>query len=126
MTTPVIMPVAEVADRWTIALLKQRHQAGEACELAAQVQYYASGIDWDNAALKQLIDDLYEINALQWDTEDAIRTGAMDDCDLAEIGRLALRVRDINRKRCLVKNAITKLLGEGFLEIKKNYGVDAG
>jgi hypothetical protein len=125
MPTPVITPIAEVCDRWTIAKLKQKYKAGDPAELQRQVDYYAAGIDWDRADLMKLLDDLYEINALQWSTEDALRTGEMDECDLAEIGRLALRVRNLNRTRCTVKNRITELMLDGFMDVKVGYGMGA-
>lgn len=123
MPVAVITPISEVCDRWTIAVLKKnRVKDDDPIELQRQVDYYAAGIDWENPDLRHLIDQLYEINALQWDTEGALRRGEMDECDLAEIGRLALQVRNLNRKRCSVKNSIVKLTGDGFTEVKVNYG----
>ena len=65
------------------------------------------------------IDKLYEINGELWDTEGDIRNGV--DMPLEEIGRLALKCRDINCKRNEIKAEVVDTFSEGFKEIKINY-----
>lgn len=122
MTIPIVMPTAEVVDRYTIALLKrERATEDDPDKLEQQVKFYAAGIDFSNLHLLELLEDLHEINGLLWDTEGAIRRGEEDTLSADEICRLALRVRDLNRKRCAIKNLIIDLTGEGFREMKVNY-----
>ena len=65
------------------------------------------------------IDKLYEINGELWETEGDIRKGVA--MPLEKIGRLALKVRDLNCKRNEIKAEIVDTFSEGFKEIKINY-----
>lgn len=119
---PITLQISEVVDRYTIALLKsQRLPEGERQEFARQAEHFKAGIDFALPGMFGLADNLYEVNGLLWDTEGAIRRGEEEDLALEEIGRLALTVRDLNRKRCAIKNQITDLVGFGFRDCKCNY-----
>lgn len=120
MPQAVVMPIAEVCDRWTIAKLKQQYAAGDPAELERQVQYYAVGIDWNDVLLTRLTADLYATNDCQWQAEDAIRKGELDN-NLLEVGRQALIVRNMNRIRVQIKNQINEHVRQSFHEIKKDY-----
>lgn len=121
MPTPIIMPIAEVADRFTIALLKAERLGAEGKQFHGQADYYNAGLDHSDPQLKELVADLYEINGLMWDAEHEIRKGKDDDLGLAEIGRRALLIRDLNRRRISIKNQIAKHTGSGFQDCKMNY-----
>lgn len=124
MTKPIITPIAEVADRYTIARLKaERLDASEVdlLEMQRQVEYYQNGLDLSDPALSALVNDLYAINAQVWDAEHEIRKGQDETVGFDEIGRRALRVRDLNRLRVKAKNDITELTGDGFKDCKMNY-----
>jgi hypothetical protein len=54
-----------------------------------------------------------------WDTEKDIRNDV--DMPLKEVGRLALKVRDLNCERNEIKAEIVDVFAEGFKEIKINY-----
>ena len=69
--------------------------------------------------IASFIDRLYEINGELWDTEGDIRKGV--EMPLEEIGRLALKVRDLNCTRNEIKAEIVDTFSEGFKEIKINY-----
>ena len=122
MAIPIIMSIAEVADRYTIAMLKREHSPDKTKQLQEQVDYSAAGLDFDDEELMTIVDQLYEVNKMLWDTEDGIRTGALDDADPAVIGRLAMQVRDLNTTRCDIKNVIIEHTQNGFKETKINYG----
>ena len=118
------MPLPEVADRYTIAKLKSERLGADQAdpdELARQVGYYAEGLDLSDRELAGLVGELYDINGRMWDAEYAIRKGQDDDLGLEEIGRRALRIRDLNKERMAIKNRITELTGSGFREVKMNY-----
>ena len=55
-----------------------------------------------------------------WDLEAAVRQGKLDN-NLEEVGRRAIEIRDINKKRVDLKNFINRTIGEGFQDIKKNH-----
>ena len=121
---PIITPIPEVADRYTIALLKiQRLDASEidVDEMQRQIDYYKEGLDLDNPELANLIDKLYHVNGLMWDAEHAIRKGQDEGLGLEEIGTRAIHIRDLNRDRMRVKNDIIDLTGDGFKDAKMNY-----
>ena len=121
---PIITPIPEVADRYTIALLKiQRLDASEidVDEMQRQIDYYKEGLDLDNPELANLVDKLYHVNGLMWDAEHAIRKGQDEGLGLEEIGTRAIHIRDLNRDRMKVKNDIIDLTGDGFKDAKMNY-----
>jgi hypothetical protein len=122
---PVAMPICELCDRLTIARLKlERLPEDELSKegLRKQIDYYVQGIDWELVGITGLIEDLYEINGLMWDAEHDIRKGLDNDLGLEEIGRRALKTRDLNRSRVQVKNQITELAGQPeFADCKMNH-----
>ena len=121
---PIITPIPEVADRYTIAMLKiQRLDASEidVDEMQRQIDYYKEGLDLDNPELASLVDKLYHVNGLMWDAEHAIRKGQDEGLGLEEIGTRAIHIRDLNRDRMKVKNDIIDLTGDGFKDAKMNY-----
>ena len=121
---PIVTPVPEVADRYTIARLKiERLSADEIDveDMQRQIDYYEKGLDLENKELAQLVENLYDINGKMWDAEHAIRAGQDENLGLEEIGRRALHIRDLNRIRMKVKNDIIELTGDGFKDCKMNY-----
>ena len=125
MPTPITMPIPEVADRFTIAKLKSERLGHEGQAFLEQVRFYQAGLDLEDPNLVKLVEDLYEINSMMWDAEHAIRKGQDDDLGLVEIGRRALRIRDLNRKRITIKNLIAAHTRSGFQDAKMNYATEA-
>ena len=116
----ITMPIQEVIDRYTICLLKvERLPNDDVQAMKDQARYYLEGIDMDT--MSNYVTKMYKANADIWDTEHDIRKGVMDDADKAVIGELALKVRDLNCARTLVKNEIAEEFG-GFKDVKMNYG----
>jgi len=122
MVLTIPTPVAEVCDRYTIAQLKmERLPASEDPDsFAKQVGFYAGGIDWSNTTLTSLVVELYNINGKMWNAEFAIRQGQDEGLGLDEIGKRALLIRDLNKERIGIKNAICDLVGDGFKDCKMN------
>ena len=115
------MPLSEILDRYTITKLKSERTNEDVSE---ELRTYKREIDNPDYAEKSnqivsFIDKLYEINGQLWDTEGDIRKGI--EMPLEEIGRLALKVRDLNCKRNEIKAEIVDTFAEGFKEIKVNY-----
>jgi len=117
------MPISEILDRYTITKLKSERTNEDVSE---ELRIYKEEIDnpkYDDKSkeIQSFIDRLYEVNGQMWDTESGIRSGVADTLPLEEIGKLALKCRDINRVRNGIKGEIVDTFSEGFKEIKVNY-----
>jgi len=115
------MPLSEILDRYTITKLKSERTNEDVSE---ELKTYKAEIDKPIYSEKSnqiisFIDRLYGINGQLWDTEKDIRNGV--DMPLKEVGRLALKVRDLNCKRNEIKAEVVDVFAEGFKEIKINY-----
>ena len=119
------MPICELADRLTIAQLKKERLPDSEIDknnLQKQIEYFEEGVDKTNQELAKAILDLKEINGKMWDAEHAIRKGLDEDLGLSEIGRRALKIRDLNRVRVSIKNKITEIAGQPeFADCKMNH-----
>ena len=115
------MPLSEIIDRYTITKLKsERTEENVLEELEAYTQEINKYREGDKSnEIDSFIDRLYQINGQMWDTEGDIRAGV--DLPLEEIGRLAIKCRDINCVRNGVKAEIVEMFAEGFKEIAINY-----
>ena len=115
------MPLSEILDRYTITKLKSERTTENVSE---ELRTYKREIDNPKYSNKShqiifFIDRLYEINGKLWDTEGNIRKGV--EMPLEEVGKLALKVRDLNCTRNEIKAEIVDAFSEGFKEIKINY-----
>ena len=121
----VAMPICELCDRLTIAKLKlQRLPAEELNKtlLRKQIAYYETGIDHNDSKICDLIAALLDINGQMWDAEHDIRKGLDDILGLAEIGKRAIKIRNLNCIRVAIKNKITMLAGQPeFSDCKMNH-----
>ena len=117
------MPLPEVLDRISILRLKIE-RIGEP-HLIKEIETYNLALD----ELKDrniLIDDkwlldLYKINSKIWDLESDIRKGKEGKLGLEEVGRRAIAIRELNKKRVAIKNKIVEETGIGFKDIKMNH-----
>ena len=64
---------------------------------------------------------IMQINAEIWNLEHEIRNGGESKFTAEEIGKRAIRIRDLNRKRIDYKNKLTELQKQGFKENKVNH-----
>ena len=110
------MPISEIVDRYTITKLKSERTDEDVKE---ELECYLNEIKSYNADLNEYIESLYITNGKLWDTEGDIRRGT--DLPLEEIGRLALKVRDLNCDRNAIKAELVEKYAEGFKELKINY-----
>ena len=115
------MPLSEILDRYTITKLKSERTNEDVSD---ELRTYKKEVDNPDYVERSnqiisFIDRLYEINGELWDTEGDIRKGV--EMPLEEIGRLALKVRDLNCIRNEIKAEIVDTFAEGFKEIKVNY-----
>ena len=115
------MPLSEILDRYTITKLKSERTDEDVSD---ELRTYKREIDNPDYVersnqIASFIDRLYGINGQLWDTEKDIRNDV--DMPLKEVGRLALKVRDLNCERNEIKAEIVDAFAEGFKEIKINY-----
>ena len=110
------MPISEIIDRYTITKLKSERTNEDVVE---ELNFYKKELDLYKVNLDNYIELMYNINGKIWDAEGDIRKGT--DLPLEEIGRLALKVRDLNCERNSIKADIVDQFSEGFKEIKINY-----
>ena len=110
------MPISEIIDRFTITKLKSERTDED---VSKELSVYQLELEKYNVDLSNFIKRMYDINMQIWDTESDIRKGT--NLPLEEIGRLALKVRDLNCIRNGIKAEIVDAFSEGFKEIKINY-----
>ena len=115
------MPLSEILDRYTITKLKSERTDEDVSDELRTYKKEIDNLDYVERSnqIISFIDRLYEINGELWDTEGDIRKGV--EMPLEEIGRLALKVRDLNCIRNEIKAEIVDTFAEGFKEIKINY-----
>ncbi len=111
--------MSEILDRYTITKLKSERTEEDVTEELLAYESEIKAKNADPAEMQGFIDRLYEVNGDLWDVEGDIRKGV--DMPLEEVGRLALKVRDLNCKRNGVKAEVVDAFAEGFKEIKVNY-----
>ena len=111
------MPISEILDRYTITKLKSERTSEDVSEELAA--YKKEMDEYGPDQINIFIQKLYEVNGNIWDTEGDIRNGK--DLPLEEIGKLALKVRDLNCERNGVKADVVEKFSEGYKEIKINY-----
>ncbi len=111
------MPISEVADRYSIALLKRERASAdnqkEIDTLHEELITYKDSLEF---VLK-----LKEVNGKIWDLESDIRKGKEAELGLEEVGRRAIAIRELNKIRVGYKNEMVKIYGEGFEDIKMNH-----
>lgn len=119
------MPICELCDRLTIAVIKLERLPDDEINkqlLTRQIEYYQNGIDYENAKLTELIDELLTANKNMWDAEHDIRKGLDGNLGLEEIGKRAIKIRDLNRKRVAIKNRIADEVSQPeFKDCKMNH-----
>jgi uncharacterized protein YxjI len=116
------VPLSEVLDRLSILKLKLE-RIGE--EVKEEHNTYEKAVEeFKNRGIKVKDDwlkKLYEINGKIWDLEFDIRRGKEGELGLEEVGRRAILIRGLNKKRVGIKNQIAEETGLGFKDIKMNH-----
>jgi hypothetical protein len=110
-------PIIELVDRYTIARVKYRKTNGAN---QAELDFYteqiiALGVD----KIYKPLEELERIHEIIWGMEDDFKKCRIDGVELAEIGRRAIAIRDLNNHRVAFKNSIAELLNDPVREIKQ-------
>jgi len=118
------MPLPEILDRMSILKLKIE-RIGEPHLKLEMAEYEKALKDFEKTGVKinpAWIANLYEINGKIWDLESDIRRGREKELGLEEVGRRAIMIRELNKKRISVKNQVVEETGIGFRDVKMNHG----
>lgn len=111
------MSISEIADRYSICLLKSIRTDEN---MDDELRLYGEELNKYNN-MEEYTDRLYEINGDIWELESDIRKGREKELGLEEVGRRAIEIRNKNRIRVAIKNEIVDKYGEGFRDIKVNH-----
>jgi len=114
------MPVSEMADRLSIAVLKNERTPEDMTDEISQYSRELDGNLYDN--IDSFVEKLKEVNGKIWDLEADIRAGKEGELGLEEVGRRAIEIRKLNKIRVGYKNEMVELYKEGFRDIKINHG----
>lgn len=121
------MPIGEILDRYSIAILKKERANAENQQeiedLTKEIESYKST---HNEFVEELIGKLIEINGKIWDLESDIRKGKEGELGLEEVGRRAIKIREFNKIRVGYKNDTVEVFGEGYKDIKMNHASSNG
>lgn len=119
------MPICELCDRLTIVALKLERLPDSEIdkeELKKQYDYYTRGVDFNNPQICAALSELKMHNAHIWDLEYEIRKGLDEQLGYEEIGKRAVKIRDVNRLRVNLKNQISEIAGQSeFKDCKMNH-----
>lgn len=114
--------ISDILDRYSIALLKKERanaeNKSEIEELELEIEKYKSN---DNSCIDSYIEKLIDVNGKIWDLESDIRKGKEGELGLEEVGRRAIAIRELNKKRVGYKNDIVEIYKEGYKDIKMNH-----
>lgn len=112
-------PIIELVDRYTIACVKYERTNGAN---VAELNFYQEQIKkLDLSVIQHSLDALIEIHRRIWALEDDFKKCRLAGVDLAEIGRRALEIRDINNYRVQYKNSLAALCNDAVREIKQDH-----
>jgi len=114
------MPASEMADRLSIAILKNERTDND---MTDEINTYWKYLNEGNyPSIADFVDRLKEVNGRIWNLEADIRQGKEATLGLEEVGRRAISIRGLNKIRVGHKNEMVELYNEGFRDIKVNHG----
>lgn len=133
----MVRDLGDVLDRHSIAKLKVARIGSEdsireceAFEKHIRQDCVHRDYDFDTEVFANL---LLKLNGFIWDMESALKSGkdelpeprylfaTANTNQLAQIGTIAILVRNINSLRVDVKNIVNAFAKEGFIDVKKNH-----
>jgi len=112
---------SELADRFTILLLKLAHGMDVHDELHAYQTALRDEGWWALPGMADAVVGLFAVNAAIWQLEWQVRQGREGEIGFEEVGRRALAIRDRNAERIRIKNRIAELTGSLFREQKTDH-----
>lgn len=113
------LSIGDVVDRWTIAYLKK--ERGNVDTVKEQYAYIDYCQNYDQGKIAEAFKKLLNYNGDIWHLESDIRKGKEGELGFEEVGRRAIKIRDLNKERIRIKNELNEIYNEGFQEIKVNH-----
>lgn len=116
----VFFPIFELLDRYVISLVKFERTKGAN---QSELEFYQQQVfQIDLSLISYEMQQLEHIHQTIWDLESQLKSDKEHELDLEEIGRRAIAIRDWNKKRIAMKNAMADKLGQDRLhEIKQDH-----
>lgn len=109
---------SDIMDRWTILRMKVGVDKSIESEYLAYTRVARRILAANPYPMTDHVLTLQEVNAKIWMLEASIRKEYIEDADsketltLSEVGRRALRIRELNMHRMSAKTAIDKMMGD--------------
>jgi len=115
-------PLSEIIDRLSILMLKCERFPKHMRPIEERDRFLAAFNEMRPQDIRKTgwLVDQTQINGLIWDLEAAIRQGKEGELGLEEVGRRAIRLRDLNAERVRRKNQIAQVMGE-YREVKHDH-----
>ena len=110
----MIMSLGEIADRYSIVLLKSERTNLDVFDELDNLKISLERVEKVDIYVKEL----QAVNGQIWDLESDIRKGKEGELGLEEVGRRAIAIRELNGKRVGIKNKINEVYKSGFQETK--------
>jgi microcompartment protein CcmL/EutN len=111
-------PIGELIDRLIIARIKTEKLG----VITNESKWYESAVkNIDLSSVENEMQDLKQAHLRIWEMESLLKSGLEEQISLEEIGRRAIKIRDYNGQRVIIKNSISKKLGCEVVEIKKDH-----
>ena len=123
-------PLDELLDKRSIILLKieripdieTKHRlAREIMDYSEEIGVFiGQGICTEQQVL-EWHKELSKINGEIWDLEADIRKGQLENLSLEDVGKRAIKIRELNGKRVGIKSHIVNVIGIGYVDVKVNH-----
>lgn len=111
-------PIGELVDRLIIARIKSEKLG----LVTNESEWYESAIqDLDLNIVELEMAELKQAHLKIWEMESLLKSGLEEQISLEEIGRRAIKIRNYNGQRIIIKNRISEKLGCNVVEIKKDH-----
>ena len=122
---PPVQNLGDVLDK--LSILTRKIYFGEESAISEH-RYLEQALSYWNINGKVVTNSLRlaQMNIEIWNLENEMRKSGkqaheMSASELAEAGKRAVKIRDLNRKRIEYKNLLTELSKRGFKEVKVNH-----
>jgi hypothetical protein len=115
----IMVSEGDLLDRYSILMLRIEHEDEAAHNEIVLYDLEAKKLIQDER-ISTLYKELCDANRIIWELESNIRQNKTESLSLSDIGRTALEIRNINRRRITAKNAINAIFGR-FLDNKVNH-----
>lgn len=112
--------IGEILDRLSICQLKAQRTDLDCSKELDLLWEALSIVDVGNSS-SQYLGFLKIVNGAIWDLESDLRRGKEGELGLEEVGRRAIKIRDLNSIRVFLKNEVNQKFNSGFQEIKKDH-----